>query len=61
MITHYVIYDSANRVFVRAGKGVGFCYSLNTAKHFSSEWSAKQFLSNIAYPEIYTIKKIVHQ
>lgn len=58
MITFYVIYDEFNRQFLRAGRGVFYTLSLNSAKHFTSEWSAQQFMKNCSELECMKIKKI---
>lgn len=61
MATFYVLYDSFSRMFVRAGYFGGWTYSLNSAKHFTSEWSAKKFIENEGDLCALTIKKIVRQ
>lgn len=63
MITHFIIKEKIGNAMVRAGKyGERFLtYNLSAAKHFSSEWSAQNFLNKMQDPEIYKIVKIVHQ
>lgn len=62
MVTYFVIYDSFTKSFVRQGRN-GFrmwTTSLSFAKHFTSEWSAKKFISNCSTDELGTciVKKI---
>lgn len=59
MITNFVLFDPSYRVFVAAGKGLRSTYSLNNAKHFTSEWSAQQFQKKNPDLECYLIRKIV--
>lgn len=61
MATFFVLYDEFSRSFVRSGKGNFRTYSLNNAKHFTSEWSANNFRSNSDDMECLTVKKIVRQ
>lgn len=64
MTTFYVLYDEFTRSFIRAGRNGGYAYSLNAAKHFTSEWSARNFRdheSRVESIHMYTIKKIVLQ
>lgn len=61
MVTFYVLYDEFTRTFVRAGKGDFRTYSLNYAKHFTSEWSANRFKSNGRDFDCLTVKKIVRE
>lgn len=64
MTTFFVLYDEFTRSFVRAGREGGYAYSLNAAKHFTSEWSARQFRDHERRVEalhMYAIKKIVRQ
>lgn len=61
MYTLFVIFSPACRMFVRQGKGCRFTYNVNAAKHFSTEWSAKNFLGKMDDPETYKIIKIMHQ
>ena len=64
MKTFYVLYDPLTRSFVRAGNNGGYTTSLNAAKHFSSEWCAKNFRDNVRRVEflhMFMIKKICHQ
>lgn len=61
MATFYVLYDEFSRTFVRAGKGDFRTYSLNNAKHFTSEWSANNFRTRSNEMECLTVKKIVRQ
>lgn len=58
MATFYVLYDGFSRMFVRAGKRDGWTYSLNNAKHFTSVWSANNYLHK--FDELCTleVKKI---
>lgn len=59
MTTNYVLFDPAMRIFVAAGSRLHFTYSLNFAKHFSSEWAAKTFRDRHSDLECYMIRKIV--
>lgn len=59
MATFFVLYDEFARTFVRAGKGNFRTYSINNAKHFTSEWSALKFKLRSDELECLTIKKIV--
>lgn len=64
MKTFYVLYDAFTRSFVRAGRAGGYTTSLNAAKHFTSEWSAKNFRDDVRRVEflhMFIIKKICHQ
>ena len=58
MITYYVLYDEFARQFVAAGRGNLRTYSLNNAKHFTSEWSANNYKKNNDSLECLTVKKI---
>lgn len=58
MITYFVLYDEFSRTFVSAGRGYNRTYSLNHAKHFTSEWSANNFKKNCTEFECMTVKKI---
>lgn len=59
MVTNYVLYDPSGRVFVAAGSWLHYTCSLNYAKHFSSEWSAKAFRDKYSDLDVFVIKKIV--
>ena len=61
MATFFVLYDEFSRTFIRAGKGIGRTYSLSAAKHFTSEWSAKNFANKSQELECLTIKKVIRQ
>lgn len=52
MVTYYVIYDTFSRSFVRAGKSFGWTTSLNKAKHFTSEWSAHNYIERCETAEL---------
>lgn len=60
MVTYFVIYDPFSRMFVRSGKYLGWSNTLNTAKHFTSKWSADNFMRKSFTDEISSliIKKI---
>lgn len=45
MVTYFVIYNPATREFAKSGRFPAITYSINQAKHFTSEWSAKNYLS----------------
>ena len=63
MRTFYVIM-SRNRELVAAGSGVRYTISLNYAKHFTSVWSAENFLKRNKLDDpagYFMIKKIYHQ
>lgn len=61
MATFFVLYDEFSRTFVRAGRGNFRTYSLNSAKHFTSEWSANNFRAKSDEMECLTVKKIVRE
>lgn len=61
MATFFVLYDEFTRTFVRSGKGNFRTYSLNSAKHFTSEWSANNFRAKSDEFETLTVKKIVRE
>lgn len=58
MITYYVILCPFDGTFVAAGRGARQTYNLNAAKHFTSQWSAEQWLKKFPDQEVYRIKKI---
>lgn len=58
MVTYYVVYDAAANMFAKAGKGHGWTYSLNFAKHFTSQWNAENYLKRLQDSEGVMIKKI---
>ena len=58
MITFFVLYDEFSRQFIAAGKGCCWTFSINAAKHFTSEWSANNFKTNNHNLECLTVKKI---
>lgn len=62
MVTHFVLFDSFSRMFVRRGHGGGWTNSLNLAKHFTSKWSAEQYLSKMNADDVAAIivKRIEH-
>ena len=59
MATFFVLYDEFSRTFVRAGRGDFRTYSLNSAKHFTSEWSANNYHAKSDEMQSLTVKKIV--
>ena len=61
MCTFYVLYDEQSRFFVRQGNGRCLTYTLNNAKHFTSEWSATNFRNKMSDPTPWVIKKVQHQ
>lgn len=64
MATFYVLYDAFSRSFVKAGRDGGYTSSLNYAKHFTSEWSARNFRDDVRRHEflhMFIIKKIARQ
>lgn len=46
MVTFFVLFDPFTRTFVRAGRRGGYTSNLSAAKHFTSKWSAYNFLVN---------------
>lgn len=60
MVTFFVIYDPFSRTFVRQGRAGFYTYSMNAAKHFTSEWSARKYIEREDVPSCYTVKKICH-
>lgn len=61
MVTFYVLYDAFTRSFVKAGRMGGYTSSLNQAKHFTSEWSAKNFrddVKRVEFLHMFIVKKI---
>ena len=61
MITRFVIFCPGTKMMIRQGAGVRVTYNLNYAKHFSTEWSAQQFLKKLTDPDLYIIKAIIAQ
>lgn len=58
MRTFYIIM-TIGRAFIAAGSGYRLTSSLNYAKHFTSIWSAEQFMKRNDLPnDFYFIKKI---
>lgn len=45
MVTYFVIYNAGTKEFAKAGRYPAISYSLSSAKHFTSEWSAKNYLA----------------
>lgn len=61
MKTFYIIM-TIGHAFIATGSGCHLTSSLNYAKHFTSIWSAEQFMKRNELPEdFYFIKKICHQ
>ena len=58
MTTYYVLFRPYDNMFLRAGRYVSFTYSMNNAKHFTSEWSANKCRERLNDPELYVLKKI---
>ena len=60
MVTYYVLFDPFSRLFVRAGHRGGYTSNISAAKHFTSEWSAQNFLKNADGDTLsaFTVKKI---
>lgn len=58
MTTFYILYDPTEGTFIRAGRYCMRTFSLNAAKHFTSEWSAKQFCDRNDCGDHMIIKKI---
>ena len=46
MVTYFVLYDPFTKEFAKAGRIPAITYSINLAKHFTSEWSAKAYRAN---------------
>lgn len=46
MVTYFVIYDTFTRSFARAGRAIGWTLAINNAKHFTSKWSAENYMQN---------------
>lgn len=61
MATFFVLYDPSTRSFVRSGTGNFRTYSLNYAKHFTSEWSANNCRAKYDEMECLIVKKICIQ
>lgn len=59
-MTHFVLYCTTDRVYVRQGHYTSFTYNLNYAKHFSTQWAAEKFLAKMSDPAGFIVKKIVH-
>ena len=62
MITHFVLFDTFSRMFVRGGHGGGWTNSISAAKHFSSKWRAERYLYKMNTDDISAIivKRIEH-
>ena len=61
MSTFYIIM-TIGRDFIAAGSDCRLTSSLNYAKHFTSMWSAEQFMKRNELPgDFYFVKKICHQ
>lgn len=58
MISYYVIYSPATREFVSRGRYSRPAINVNAAKHFTSKWSAENWLKNMREPERWIIKLI---
>lgn len=58
MVTYFVIYNAGTKEFAKAGRFPAITYSLNSAKHFTSEWSAKNYLAEHDLFVGSTIKRI---
>lgn len=58
MATFFVLYDPRTREFAKAGRNTSITYSMNLAKHFTTEWSAKTFRSNHDLFSCFIVKKI---
>ncbi len=59
MKTFYIIMCNGN--IIAAGRDVRYTSSLNYAKHFTSMWSAQQFMNRNCCGSGWYIKKICHQ
>lgn len=59
MATFYVLFDPHSHMFAKSGYNGGLCYSMNIAKHFTSQWSAENYKKRSSLYECYIIKKIV--
>ncbi len=61
MKTFYIVM-TIGHYFIAAGSGCSLTTSLNYAKHFTSIWSATNFMKrNKLQEDYYYIKKICHQ
>ena len=58
MATFFVLYDPRTREFAKSGRLAAITYSINLAKHFTSEWSAKAYQSNHDLFSCFIVKKI---
>ena len=58
MATFYII-KSINDDIIAEGRGIHFTQSLNYAKHFTSLWSAQNFMKRNGVGNGWSIKKIV--
>lgn len=61
MITFYVLFDPSSRMFAKSGYNGGWCYSMNFAKHFTSQWSAQNYKKRNSLYECCVVKKRVIQ
>lgn len=43
MVTYYVLFDPCTKEFAKAGHYPAITYSINLAKHFTSEWGANKY------------------
>lgn len=58
MVTYFVLYDDFLRCFVATGNRFHSTYSLNNAKHFTSEWSAAKFLKRCNILSNYKVLRV---
>lgn len=58
MITFYLLFNPIKKEFAKSGHGGGITYSINLAKHFTSEWSATRYRAANDYLSEFIVKKI---
>ena len=58
MITYYIIKERNGQQMIASGHVVRYTYNVNAAKHFTSQWSAEQWLKKVPDSELFTIVKI---
>lgn len=61
MATFYVLYDPSLRMFAKVGRYGGMSFSINIAKHFTSQWSAENYKKRSSLYDGCIIKKIARQ
>lgn len=58
MAAFFVVIDPQARAYVRAGRGLGYCYTLANARRFVSRGTANRFVNSLHDGKFYTIRFI---